>query len=99
MAMTFDTTDIGRENFSAAIHPYDKTMRIQMVSREWNPAYHRLIKSFGELTGIYGLLNTSFNLHGEPNVHTPDDALRTLASSGMNHLAIGPILVSKKNKS
>ncbi|MBL97280.1 MAG: carbamoyltransferase [Legionellales bacterium] len=95
MAMTFDTTETGREHFSAAIHPYDKTMRIQMVDSGWNPAYHKLIRLFGEKTGIYGLLNTSFNLHGEPNVHTPNDALRTLTSSGLNHLAIGPILISK----
>ena len=95
MAITFDATKQGEIDFSAAIHPYDKTMRIQMVSKETNRSYHSLINRFKESSGISGILNTSFNLHGEPNVHSPDDALRTLANSGLNYLAIGNILIQK----
>jgi len=95
MSMTFNSTKKGEENFSAAIHPYDKTMRVQMVSKETNEKYYNLISKFKVITGISGLLNTSFNLHGEPNVHTPDDALRTLENSGLHHLSIGNILITK----
>ncbi|MDB4145258.1 hypothetical protein N9736_01170 [Amylibacter sp.] len=95
MAMTFETTDEGAEVFSAATHPYDKTMRVQMVSADWNQSYHKLISSFGEKTGIFGVLNTSFNLHGEPNVFTPDDALSTVERSGLKYLAIGKYLLKK----
>lgn len=96
MAMTFDVTQQGEQDFSAAIHPYDKTMRIQMVTDDWNPSYYKIIKRFSVLSGIGGVLNTSFNLHGEPNVHAPDDALRTIANSGLQHLAIGNVLISKR---
>ncbi len=96
MAITFDSTKQGERDFSAAIHPYDKTMRIQMVTSETNMNYYNLLKNFKELTGISGLLNTSFNLHGEPNVHTPSDALRTLDKSGLKYLAIGSVLITKK---
>jgi carbamoyltransferase len=95
MSITFESTEEGVVKFAAAIHPYDKTMRIQMVSREWNPSYYRLIEEFGNLTGTFGVLNTSFNLHGEPNVFTPEDALRTLEKSGLDYLAIGDYIVQK----
>ena len=98
MAITFDTTNLASINFSAAIHPYDKTMRIQMVRKDWNPEYHKLIKSFFDKTGIPGILNTSFNLHGEPNVHFPEDAINTLLKSGLNFLAIGNYIIEKKVK-
>lgn len=95
MAMTFETTDLGAELFAAATHPYDKTMRVQMVKADWNQSYYNIIASFGKKTGIYGVLNTSFNLHGEPNVFTPDDALHTVQRSGLNYLAIGNYLLKK----
>ncbi len=96
MSMTFDVTQDGKKDFSAAIHPYDETMRIQMVREDWNPKYYQLIKEFREYSGIGGILNTSFNLHGEPNVHTPNDALMTIENSGLQYLAIGKILIQKK---
>jgi carbamoyltransferase len=95
MSMTFESTEEGAVKFAAAIHPYDKTMRIQMVSQEWNQSYYRLIEEFGSRTGTFGILNTSFNLHGEPNVFSPDDALRTLDNSGLYYLAIGDYIVQK----
>jgi carbamoyltransferase len=67
-----------------------------MVEKETNAEYHDLISHFESLTGIGGILNTSFNLHGEPNVEKPVDALRTFALSGMPHLAIGNYLITKK---
>jgi carbamoyltransferase len=71
------------------------TGRMQTVRREWNPAYYRIVEKFGEATGIPVLLNTSFNLRGEPIVNSPQDALRTFANSGIDQLVMGPFLVSK----
>jgi len=61
-----------------------------------NPRYHRLIRLFQERTGIGAVLNTSFNLHGYPIVCSPDDALQTFLESGLQQLAIGPYMVSKR---
>lgn len=97
MAITFETTKLASEHLQAAIHPYDFTCRPQIVYKAWNPAYHALITEFKNLTGAGGVLNTSFNLHGEPNVETPEDALRTFEHSGLRHLALGNFLISKKS--
>ncbi len=99
MAITFRTKPKAHTDLIAALHPYDLTSRPQMVQKETNPEYHALIAHFASLTGIGGILNTSFNLHGEPNVETPYDALRTFALSGLPHLALGNYLLSKKESS
>jgi carbamoyltransferase len=94
MILSFDTTDRFRE-IAAAIHPFDRTARPQEVSAEWNPRFHRLLVEFERLTGIGGVLNTSFNLHGYPIVSTPTDALEVFDHSGLTHLALGDWLVEK----
>lgn len=96
MAITFETKERAHRELPAALHPYDQTSRPQMVKREVNPEYHALISHFSELTGISGVLNTSFNLHGEPNVETPTDALRTFEHSGLRYLALGNYLLKKR---
>ncbi|MEK6710633.1 MAG: carbamoyltransferase C-terminal domain-containing protein, partial [Nitrospinota bacterium] len=96
MMMTFDSTPRGREDLMAACHPYDATMRPQLLERACNPEYHRLISHFERLTGIGGVLNTSYNLHGEPIVSSPEDAIRTFEASGLPHLALGQHLISKR---
>lgn len=95
MAITFNTKPRAHTELIAALHPYDLTSRPQMVKKEVNPEYHVLISEFEKITGVGGILNTSFNLHGEPNVETPLDALRTFEHSGLPHVAIGNYLVSK----
>ena len=97
MAITFETTKLAWEHLQAAIHPYDFTCRPQIVYKAWNPSYHALISEFKNLTGAGGILNTSFNLHGEPNVETPQDALRTFENSGLQYLALENFLISKKS--
>ena len=96
MAITFGTTELAQKHLSAAIHPYDFTCRPQVVYKDWSPSYHCLISEFKNLTGIGAVLNTSLNLHGEPNVESPKDAIHTLEDSGLKFLAIGNFLVSKK---
>jgi carbamoyltransferase len=97
MSISLDAhTDRYRE-IEAGTHPYDRTVRPQFVSREHTPAYHRLISAFEALTGTPALLNTSFNLHGEPIVDTIADAIRTFELSGLDHLWIDDtVLLSKK---
>ncbi len=71
------------------------TARLQMVDRGSNPLYYQLIESFAELTGVPMLLNTSFNLRGEPIVSSPGDALGTFRASGLDLLVIGRHMVRK----
>jgi carbamoyltransferase len=71
------------------------TARLQTVYREDHPLYHDLIHQFGQATGVPVLLNTSFNLRGEPIVSTPGDAFNTFSKSDIDVLAIGPFLVRK----
>jgi carbamoyltransferase len=78
-----------------AITHVDGTARVQTVTREADPRYYRLIERFAARRGAPMLLNTSFNVMGEPIVHTPEDALRCFASTGMDALAIGGFIVRK----
>ena len=69
--------------------------RIQTVRREWNPLYYRVIELFGEATGVPVLLNTSFNLRGEPIVTTPANALNTFTKSDIDTLYMDGFVVRK----
>lgn len=95
MIMCFDTVPGRRADLAAASHPYDHTVRPQIVNPAWSPGYTRLLRHFEALTGIGGVLNTSFNLHGFPVVCSPEEALAVFRDSGLRHLAIGDFLVSK----
>lgn len=96
MTMGFESTPLARTELRAAMHPYDYTLRPQIVSQEWNESYYRLLNEFERLTGIGGILNTSFNLHGEPIVCSPGDAIHVFENSGLEYLAIGKLLLSKQ---
>ena len=84
-----------REVIPAVTH-VDGTARLQVVNREHNPRYHRLIERFGEITGVPVLLNTSFNLKGEPIVNTPADAYSTFIRSEMDALVLENCLIEKQ---
>jgi len=75
--------------------PRGRTGRLQTIRREWNPAYYRVVEKFGEATGVPVLLNTSYNLRGEPIVTTPQNALNTFAKSDIDALVMGQFLVKK----
>lgn len=81
-------------NLPAITHA-DGTGRLQTVSKETNPRYHRLIQKFGEATGIPVVLNTSFNLKGEPIVTTPENAFNTFLNSGMDMLVLNHSIIEK----
>ena len=95
MTISFDTTQEGRKKMRAAMHQYDFTIRPQVVRKDFNPKYHKLLKKFEKLTGIGGVLNTSFNLHGYPIVLGPKEAMSAFDKSGLTHLAIENYLISK----
>ena len=61
----------------------------------WNPRFFRLLERWGEVSGLPILLNTSFNLRGEPIVSTPEDALSTFRRSGLDLLVLGNFVVTK----
>ena len=84
-----------RDDIQAVCH-VGGTGRLQTIRREWNPAYYRVVEKFGEATGVPVLLNTSYNLRGEPIVTTPQNALNTFAKSDIDALVMGQFLVKKK---
>ncbi len=78
-----------------AITHVDGTGRLQTVFRESNPRYYQLIERFGQATGVPAVLNTSFNLKGEPIVNTPANAYSTFSKSEMDTLVLGDFVVDK----
>lgn len=78
----------------ATVH-VDGTARPQTVTAEANPLFHRLISGFRDLTGVGAILNTSFNLAEEPIVCSPEDAIRTFFSSGLDMLILGNRVLTK----
>jgi len=96
MMLAFPTKPERRDQIVAAIHPHDGTARAHIVEEAWNPEYHQVIREFERRTGIGAVLNTSFNLHGEPLVCSPADAIDTFERSGLPHLALGRFIISKK---
>ena len=79
-----------------AITHIDGTARVQTVAQDDNPRYYRLIKAFEKLRGAPMVLNTSFNIMGEPIVNTPADAVRCFYSTGIDALAIGDYILRKR---
>jgi carbamoyltransferase len=73
------------------------TGRLQTIERETNPRYYGVIERFGALTGVPVVLNTSFNLRGEPIVTSPQDAWNTFQNSDIDILVMGPFVVRKGN--
>jgi carbamoyltransferase len=71
------------------------TGRLQTIQREINPWYYRIVEKFGQATGVPVLMNTSFNLRGEPIVTSPADAYNTFSKSGIDALVVGRYLVTK----
>ena len=92
MTITYVCTDWMKETCPGVVH-LDDTARPQLVRREDNPSYYQIIKEFYELTGLPSIINTSFNMHEEPIVCTPQDAIRAFQKGHLDYLAIGPFLV------
>ena len=80
-----------------AVTHVDGTARVQTVFEQHSPLYYKLIKRFGQATGVPVVLNTSFNLRGEPIVNTPENAFSTFSRSEMDCLVLGNFLIEKRN--
>jgi len=98
MIEAFDTTELGANDLIAAIHPYDRTIRPQIVNA-LNPEFRDILRAFKSITGVGGVLNTSFNLHGYPIVGSPELAIHTFQNSSIDALALGPYLILKSTDS
>jgi len=83
-----------KEQIPSVVHA-DGTARVQLVWSDISPDYHKLIKSFYDKTGIPIILNTSFNLKGEPIVNSPEDALMTFSYCDMDFLIMKPFIIGK----
>lgn len=92
MTITFDCTPYMRETSPGVVH-VDGTARPQLVDEATAPDFHKILTAYHKITGIPSLINTSFNMHGEPIVCTPVDALRSFEQGNLDYLAIGDWLV------
>jgi carbamoyltransferase len=92
MTITFHCTPWMAERCGGVVH-VDDTARPQLVRRGDNASYYRIIEEYERLTSVPALINTSFNVHEEPIVRSPHDAIRAFLDSALDYLAIGPILV------
>jgi carbamoyltransferase len=94
MITSFDIKEEKRSCIPAVVH-VDGTVRPQMVQKETNPLFWELINEFGKLTGEYIVLNSSFNVMGEPIVNNPKEAIKCFFDSGIDSLFIGNYHLSK----
>ena len=92
MNITFDCTEKMKRLSPAVVH-VDGTARPQILSREDNPSYYEILYQYHRLTGIPSLINTSFNMHEEPIVCSPGDAVRSFKQGHLDYLAIGDFLI------
>ena len=92
MTITFDCTKQMKETCPAVVH-VDGTARPQVIERDTNPSYYRIVDEYRQLTGLPTLINTSFNIHEEPIVCTPDDALRAFLDGHLEFLAMEHFLL------
>jgi carbamoyltransferase len=95
MAIAMDTKKEFLRDIKAGTHPYDETIRPQILTKEQNEGYYDLIEKFSEITGIGALLNTSYNLHGLPVVNDVADAFHVFENSGLKYLILDEVLISK----
>jgi len=86
--------NVPRSDIPAVTH-IDYSARIQTVHRETNPDYYDLLRAFEEQTGCAVIVNTSFNVRGEPIVCTPEDAYRCFMRTDMDYLVLGSFLLDK----
>lgn len=95
MTITFDCKERMKQQSPAAVH-VDGTARPQLVSENSNPEFHRILTEYHKITGIPSLINTSFNMHEEPIVCSPYDAVRAFKLGRIPYLCIGNFIVSQE---
>jgi carbamoyltransferase len=93
MTITFDCTDYMKEKCPAVVH-VDGTARPQIIYKDINSSFYMILEEYYKITGLPALINTSFNMHEEPIVSTPNDAIRSFQLGHLDYLAIGDFLIS-----
>jgi carbamoyltransferase len=96
MTITFDCTDWMKKHCPAVVH-IDNTARPQIINIKTNPGYYKIVDEYRKITGLPSIINTSFNMHEEPIVCSPHDAIRAFKLGHLDYLAIGNFLVSNTN--
>lgn len=94
MTVTFECTEYMKKVSPAVVH-VDGTARPQIINKKDNLSYYKILEEYHKITGIPSLINTSFNMHEEPIVCTPGDALRSFLAGNLDYMAIGNFLISK----
>ena len=92
MTITFDCTGKMQKSCPATVH-VDNTARPQLIRKEVNESYYKILKAYKKRTGLSTIINTSYNMHEEPIVCSPEDAVRAFKMGHLDYLAIGPFLV------
>jgi carbamoyltransferase len=95
MTITCDCTNLMKKESPAAVH-VDGTARPQILRREDNPEFYEILEAYYRITDIPTLINTSFNMHEEPIVCTPEDAVRAFLDGKLDCLSMGPFLVRRE---
>ena len=98
MTITFNCTDWMEKICPGVVH-IDGTARPQLVIKEHNPSYYKIIDEYRKLTGIPSIINTSFNIHEEPIVCTPEDAIRAFKLGHLDYLAMGNFILKNPDPS
>ena len=96
MMMVFPVKERWQKILPAITH-VDNTARIQTARRSENPLYYDLIKTFGKISGIPIIINTSFNIRGEPIVASPYDAYKCMMGTEIDYLAMGSFLIKRED--
>ncbi len=98
MTNCVETLPYSRNKLEASMHPYDKTCRPQILTKKNNPFYYKIINEFGKRSGIYSVLNTSLNTHGNPIINNELQAINMLKKTNLDAIIIGNYIVEKKTK-
>jgi carbamoyltransferase len=97
MTITFGVSELLKRRSPGVVH-LDDTARPQIIHAQENAEYHAILAHFHAMTGSPTIINTSFNMHGEPIVCTPGDAVRAFLDGRLDYLALGPFVVKQPNK-
>ena len=95
MTKNFQVLEEAKDKIPVATH-VDNTARIQSVTKEYNEVFYNIIKEFDEITGVPVVINTSFNVRGEPIVNTPKEAINSFENIKLDYLAMGHYLIKRK---
>ena len=98
MTVCFDCKPGFIEDCPTVVH-VDGTARPQFVNEKGHPRFFKILTEYERLTGFPAVVNTSFNIHEEPIVCTPDDSLRAFAQAKLDYLALGDYLISRHDSS